>query len=309
MPLTLWALALRVRVALRTLIAGPRFRGLRVVDGGLTNNTPCFSDGARRQIVLRLEHVPYDWRAVTVCARSVGACATRAARAPSHSVAACAALAPLTPLGSLAWGVGLGRWLAVTAESLPIHRQPSLSPVLSNPSPRPPFLSVAHLMVARIRAQVPLDPCIEALALNGALMMARFLEGRDMGAAISWDGDGGRGIFGDLLRAPAAWWQERRRPIIATLATALLLLRLSRVPSRLAAARSPVRRTRLLMMALGVLTAYTWRRSSGGGGGGGIGGGGVRRNSTTSRSSSTHGSSLDLSIMRTDSSANLARLL
>jgi hypothetical protein len=42
---------------------GPRFRGVRVVDGGLTNNTPCFTDGARRQIVLRLEHVPYDWRA------------------------------------------------------------------------------------------------------------------------------------------------------------------------------------------------------------------------------------------------------
>jgi predicted acylesterase/phospholipase RssA len=45
---------------------GPRFRGQRVVDGGLTNNTPCFTDGERRQIVFRLDHVPYDWRAIAL---------------------------------------------------------------------------------------------------------------------------------------------------------------------------------------------------------------------------------------------------
>lgn len=108
---------------------GPRFRGMRVVDGGLTNNTPCFTDNARRQIVIRLEHVPYDWRAFAV----------------------------------------------------------------------------------------PCDPCIEALALNGALQMARFLEGREVGPAISWDSDGGRGIFEEMMpfttwrRALVAWWQHRRR--------------------------------------------------------------------------------------------------
>ena len=80
----------------RTL--GPRFRGMRVIDGGLTNNTPTFGDGARRQLVIRLEHVPYD--------------------------------------------------LFATA--------------------------------------FPSDPCIESLALSGALLMARFLEGRDCGPAISW---------------------------------------------------------------------------------------------------------------------------
>ena len=85
---------------------GPRFRGMRVVDGGLTNNTPCFTDGKRRQIVLRLEHVPYDWRAF----------------------------------------------------------------------------------------MMPCDPCIEALALNGALMMARFLEGRDCGMAISWHAEEGSNL-------------------------------------------------------------------------------------------------------------------
>ena len=36
---------------------GPRFRGMRVVDGGVTNNTPCFTDARRRQIVIRLEAV------------------------------------------------------------------------------------------------------------------------------------------------------------------------------------------------------------------------------------------------------------
>jgi hypothetical protein len=33
------------------------FRGLKVVDGGLTNNTPVFRDGIRRQLVFRLSQV------------------------------------------------------------------------------------------------------------------------------------------------------------------------------------------------------------------------------------------------------------
>lgn len=35
----------------------PRFRGIRIIDGGLTNNTPIFLDGARRQIVVRLRYL------------------------------------------------------------------------------------------------------------------------------------------------------------------------------------------------------------------------------------------------------------
>jgi predicted acylesterase/phospholipase RssA len=33
------------------------FRGMRVIDGGLTNNTPVFRDGTRRQLVFRLSQV------------------------------------------------------------------------------------------------------------------------------------------------------------------------------------------------------------------------------------------------------------
>jgi predicted patatin/cPLA2 family phospholipase len=33
------------------------FRGMKVVDGGLTNNTPIFRDGLKRQLVFRLSQV------------------------------------------------------------------------------------------------------------------------------------------------------------------------------------------------------------------------------------------------------------
>ena len=33
------------------------YRGMRVIDGGLTNNTPVFRDGTRRQLVFRLSQV------------------------------------------------------------------------------------------------------------------------------------------------------------------------------------------------------------------------------------------------------------
>lgn len=33
------------------------FRGMNVIDGGLTNNTPVFRDGTRRQLVFRLSQV------------------------------------------------------------------------------------------------------------------------------------------------------------------------------------------------------------------------------------------------------------
>ena len=33
------------------------FRGMRVIDGGLTNNTPVFRNGTRRQLVFRLSQV------------------------------------------------------------------------------------------------------------------------------------------------------------------------------------------------------------------------------------------------------------
>lgn len=35
------------------------FRGMKVVDGGLTNNTPVFRDGTRRQLIFRLSQVNY----------------------------------------------------------------------------------------------------------------------------------------------------------------------------------------------------------------------------------------------------------
>ena len=38
------------------------FRGEYVVDGGLTNNIPVFTDGVRRQLVFRLFDVEYPWR-------------------------------------------------------------------------------------------------------------------------------------------------------------------------------------------------------------------------------------------------------
>lgn len=38
------------------------FRGVPALDGGLTNNTPVFPDGCRRQLVFRLYEVEYPWR-------------------------------------------------------------------------------------------------------------------------------------------------------------------------------------------------------------------------------------------------------
>ena len=38
------------------------FRGEHVLDGGITNNTPVFTDGVRRQLVFRLFDVEYPWR-------------------------------------------------------------------------------------------------------------------------------------------------------------------------------------------------------------------------------------------------------
>ena len=38
------------------------FRGEYVLDGGLTNNIPLFTDGVRRQLVFRLFDVEYPWR-------------------------------------------------------------------------------------------------------------------------------------------------------------------------------------------------------------------------------------------------------
>jgi Patatin-like phospholipase len=38
------------------------FRGEYVLDGGLTNNIPVFTDGVRRQLVFRLFDVEYPWR-------------------------------------------------------------------------------------------------------------------------------------------------------------------------------------------------------------------------------------------------------
>ena len=39
-----------------------RFRGKLTYDGGMTNNTPVFTDGIRRQLVFRLYNVEYPWR-------------------------------------------------------------------------------------------------------------------------------------------------------------------------------------------------------------------------------------------------------
>ena len=37
------------------------FRGMKVVDGGLTNNTPIFRDGTRRQLIFRLSQVYFSF--------------------------------------------------------------------------------------------------------------------------------------------------------------------------------------------------------------------------------------------------------
>jgi predicted acylesterase/phospholipase RssA len=45
---------------------GRTFRGHRVVDGGLTRNTPIFTDGkSQRQLIVRLSNVQYPWRLLT----------------------------------------------------------------------------------------------------------------------------------------------------------------------------------------------------------------------------------------------------
>lgn len=41
---------------------GKRFRGMRVVDGGFTDNCPVFNDGVRRQLVIQLSQVQYPFR-------------------------------------------------------------------------------------------------------------------------------------------------------------------------------------------------------------------------------------------------------
>jgi hypothetical protein len=40
---------------------GRKFRGMRVLDGGITDNTPLFRDGKRRQIVFQLTDVAYPF--------------------------------------------------------------------------------------------------------------------------------------------------------------------------------------------------------------------------------------------------------
>jgi hypothetical protein len=151
---------------------GPRFRGQRVVDGGLTNNTPCFVDGARRQIVIRLEHVLMDWRAIAS----------------------------------------------------------------------------------------PIDPCIEALALNGALMMARFLEGRDCGLIISWQGGEPHGIFYPLVEPLQRMWAAELVPSAAALVAAAVAFSLSR---RHSALRNAARRRALVQLSalLAAMGVYLRRRS------------------------------------------------
>ena len=45
---------------------GRTFRGHRIIDGGLTCNTPIFTDGkSKRQLVVRLSKVQYPWRSLT----------------------------------------------------------------------------------------------------------------------------------------------------------------------------------------------------------------------------------------------------
>ena len=43
---------------------GYMYRGRRVVDGGMTDNTPVFKDQLRRQLVLRTSSVTYPFRCV-----------------------------------------------------------------------------------------------------------------------------------------------------------------------------------------------------------------------------------------------------
>lgn len=150
---------------------GPRFRGLRVVDGGFTNNVPCFRDGLRRQMVVCLENVQYDVRSMVL----------------------------------------------------------------------------------------PRDPCIEALALNGALMMARFLEGRECGDAIQWGrAGGGVGILHELLPAPlAAFFANRRFPGLTATATAAVLATLALRLSRTRVGGRMLKRR--LVLALGLAVLYLRR--------------------------------------------------
>lgn len=42
-----------------------KYKGMFVVDGGFTNNTPLFEDGLRRQLVFKLFEVEYPWRLLT----------------------------------------------------------------------------------------------------------------------------------------------------------------------------------------------------------------------------------------------------
>lgn len=40
------------------------FRGQRCLDGCFTNYIPLFHDGERRQLIVRLDRIPYSWRAI-----------------------------------------------------------------------------------------------------------------------------------------------------------------------------------------------------------------------------------------------------
>lgn len=98
---------------------GFRFRGELVVDGGATNNTPCFLDGVRDQLVFDL----------TVMQR---------------------------------------------------------------------FQPISYMLA-------PLDPCIDAFIMRGAVCMASFLQGRNADGFVAWNSPGGSSMFkqtiANLLRA------------------------------------------------------------------------------------------------------------
>ena len=108
---------------------------------------------------------------------------------------------------------------------------------------------------------MPCDPCIESLALSGALQMARFLEGRDVGRAISWDGDGNQAVLVEVLqqlmpstirRALAASWLHRRYR--TTAAAALLVIAVvRRLRPRADGIRAKARRVAAIVGLLGSL--------------------------------------------------------
>ena len=94
----------------------PKYRGVRVIDGGLTLNTPIFEDGQRRQIVVRLSRWSYPFRLlVTPVDRCIEAFVVRGAlqmsrflegRAMQEATAAAAAVTRRT--GTISSGLGGG---------------------------------------------------------------------------------------------------------------------------------------------------------------------------------------------------------